>query len=154
TVDSNGPAAGGIVDGIVSSLTINGQGGTNTLLLEDSSDPNLDTGDKVHVTPTQIGAAAGDNYFGPGGFVTYSDLNAVTLDMSDGYFPDTVYLMPSPTTTFYANGGLPPCPMNPDQLPGDALYLDMTGVTGRHLTASGDGPGMWTFTNRQPVVFT
>jgi hypothetical protein len=49
---------------------------------------------------------------------------------------------------------LPSCPLNPDQLPGDALYLDLTGVTGRKLTASGDGRGMWTFTNRQPVVFT
>jgi hypothetical protein len=139
TIDSNGALPSGTVDGVVSSLTINGQGGFNTLTMEDSSDS---TGDRVHVTPTQIGAAAGDTFFGPGGFLTYSKLDQVTMNMSQAYSPDTIYLTPSPATQFFIRGGNPQTPMHRDQLPGDALYLDFTGLTaaqrqGVHLNATG-----------------
>src|SRR5262249_17460930 len=60
TVDSNGALPYGTVDGVVSGLTINGQGGFNALTMEDYSDT---TGDLVHVTPTQVGAAPGDTFF-------------------------------------------------------------------------------------------
>jgi hypothetical protein len=155
-VDSNGgplDPPDGTVDLVVSSLTINGQGGTNALLLEDYSDPGLGSGDVVHVTPTQIGADAGDSFFGAGGSLTYSGLDHVTLDLSNGYFPDTVYLIPSPTTEFELHGNDPHCPMNPDQLPGDALYVDFTGVTDPALVSDGEGNSVWTFGNREDVAF-
>lgn len=156
TVDSNGgplDPPDGTVNFVVSSLTINGQGGINTLRLEDFSDPNLDTGDVVHVTPTQIGADPADNFFGTGGSLTYSGLAHITLDLSNGYFPDTVYLIPSATTAFELHGNDPDCPMNPDQLPGDALYVDFTGVTDPLLLADGEGNATWTFGNREDVAF-
>ncbi len=156
TVDSDGGPIDppvGTVDGIVSSLTINGQGGTNTLRLEDFSDLGLVSGDIVHVTPTQIGADAGDSFFGAGGSLTYSDLSHVTMNLSNGYFPDTVYLIPSATTAFELHGNDPDCPMNPDQLPGDALYVDFTGVTDPLLIADGEGNATWTFSNREDVAF-
>jgi Ca2+-binding RTX toxin-like protein len=139
TIDSNGALPNGTVDGVVSSLTINGQGGFNVLTMEDSSDS---TGDRVHVTPTQVGAAAGDTFFGPGGFLTYSKLDQVTMNMSQAYSPDTIYLTPSTATQFFIRGGDPHAPMHRDQLPGDALYLDFTGLTaaqrqGVHLNATG-----------------
>jgi hypothetical protein len=156
TVDSNnGPLdpPDGTVDGIVSSLTIDGQGGTNTLRLEDYSDPGLVSGDIVHVTPTQIGADPGDSFFGAGGSLTYANLNHITLNLSNGYFPDTVYLIPSATTAFELHGNDPDCPMNPDQLPGDALYVDFTSVTDPLLLADGNGNATWTFSNREDVAF-
>lgn len=152
-VDSNGPDADGTVDLIKSSVTVNGQGGTNTLRLEDFSDPNTVAGDVVHVTPTQIGADASDTFFGTGGSLTYSDLAHVTLNLSNGYFPDTVYLIPSATTEFELHGNDPHCPMNPDQLPGDALYVDFTGVTDPKLVSDGAGNSVWTFSNRENVAF-
>ncbi len=155
-VDSDGGPAdppSGTVDGIVSSLTINGQGGTNTLRLEDYSDLGLVSGDVVHVTPTQIGADPGDSFFGAGGSLAYSDLAHITLNLSNGYFPDTVYLIPSATTAFELHGNDPDCPMNPDQLPGDALYVDFTGVTDPLLLADGNGNATWTFSNREDVAF-
>src|SRR5262249_10589083 len=78
SIDSHGASPNGTVDGVTSSLTINGQGGFNVLTLEDYSDA---TGDVVHVTPTQIGAAAGDTFFGAGGLLTYSKLDQITLNM-------------------------------------------------------------------------
>lgn len=156
SVDSDGGPAdppSGTVDNIVSSLTINGQGGTNSLRLEDYSDLGLVSGDIVHVTPTQIGADPGDSFFGAGGLLNYSDLAHITLNLSNGYFPDTVYLIPSATTAFELHGNDPDCPMNPDQLPGDALYVDFTGVTDPLLVADGNGNASWTFSNREDVVF-
>jgi hypothetical protein len=156
TVDSNGgpeDPPDGTVDLIVSSVTVNGQGGVNTLRLEDFSDPNLVTGDTVHVTPSQIGADPTDNFFGTGGSLTYSDLVHVTLNLSNGYFPDTVHLIPSATTAFELHGNDPDCPMNPDQLPGDALFVDFTGVTDPKLISDGEGNSVWTFGNREDVAF-
>jgi hypothetical protein len=139
---------------IVSSLTVNGQGGTNTLVLEDFSDPNaVAPGDVVHVTPTQIGADVADSFFGTGGSLTHSGLAHVTLDLSNGYFPDTVFLIPSATTEFELHGNDPDCPMFPDQLPGDALYVDFTGVTDPKLISDGEGNSTWTFGNREDVAF-
>lgn len=155
-VDSDGGPVdppSGTVDGIVSSVNVNGQGGTNTLRLEDYSDLGLVLGDIVHVTPTQIGADAGDSFFGTGGSLSYSDLSHITMNLSNGYFPDTVYLIPSLTTAFLLHGNDPHCPMNPDQLPGDALYVDFTGVTDPLLIADGEGHATWTFSNREDVEF-
>jgi hypothetical protein len=140
TIDSNGALPGGTVNDVVSSLTINGQGGFSVLTMEDFSDT---TGDKVHVTPTQVGAVTGDTFFGAGGFLTYSDLDQVTLNMSQAYLPDTIYLTPSRLgTEFFIRGRDPHTPMQRAQLNGDALYQDFTGLTaaerkGVRLNATG-----------------
>jgi hypothetical protein len=145
SIDSNGVAAGGTVNTVVSALTLNGGGGTNTLTLEDSGDTTADT---VTVTPTQVGAAAGNNFFGAGGSLTYSGLNAITMNMGSG--ADTVNLTPSGTTQFSVNAGSPAAPT----LPGDSLNLTLAGAAGASLAMSGPGAGQWTFTNRLPVSFT
>ncbi|MBI1324759.1 hypothetical protein GC170_16455, partial [bacterium] len=133
TVDSNGALPNGTVDGVVSSLTIDGQGGFNVLTVEDYSDT---TGDLVHVMPTQIGAALGDTFFGSGGFLTYAGLDQVTLNMSQAYLPDSIYLTPSRLgTEFFIRGRDPQTPLQRDQLPGDALYLDFTGLTAEERLA-------------------
>jgi hypothetical protein len=126
TVDSNGTTPNGTVTGVVSSLTINGEGGSNVLTLEDSS---AATGARVHVNPTQIGADASDTFFGAGGFLNYSQLDQVFLNMSNAYLPDSIYLTPSPSTEFFIRGGDPHTPLPTAQQPGDALYLNITGLT-------------------------
>jgi hypothetical protein len=80
-VDSNGGQAGGTVKNIASPLTINGQADTNALTLEDSSTALLST---VTVTGTQIGASAGDTFFGPGASLTYSGIGFLKLDAGSG----------------------------------------------------------------------
>jgi hypothetical protein len=75
--------------------------------------------------------------------LTYSDLDQVTLNMSQAYLPDTIYLTPSRLgTEFFIRGRNPQTPMQRAQLPGDALYLDFTGLTaaerlGVRLNATG-----------------
>jgi hypothetical protein len=80
-VDSNGNAAGGTVNLIRSSLTLNGGGGTDILTLVDSSDASSD---KVTFTATTIGAAAADTFFGQGGSLTYGSLAEVVMDLGAG----------------------------------------------------------------------
>lgn len=167
SADSNGSAAGGTVDNIASRLTFDGQAGTNnTAVFQDEDDS---TGDVLHVNPLlarTIGADPADTFFGAGGSAAYANLARLTLNTSNGgpapggdpsITPDTIYLAPDASTTFSVNAGWPHCPMQQYQLPGDALYLDFTGVTGRHLgpdPSDPDSPGAWTFTNRAAVFFT
>jgi hypothetical protein len=126
TIDSNGTLPGGNVQGVVSSLIIKGQG-LNRLMMEDSL---AATGARVHVTPTQIGADIGDTLFGPGGSLTYSGLNQVTMNMSQGSVPDTIYMTPlDQGTQLFIRGGNPHSPLKRAQRPGDALYLDVTDLT-------------------------
>src|SRR5262249_45889061 len=61
---------GGSVEGIVHPVTANLGGQAGDLVLADNS--NEIVTDHVTVTPTQVGAAPGDTYFGPGGSLTYS----------------------------------------------------------------------------------
>ncbi len=152
-IDSNGDTAGGTVDNVLSQITIDGQSGANTLHLEDFDDLSTMIRDIIHVTPTEIGADASDSFFGSGGSLTYNNLAHVTLNLSNQYAPDEVHLIPSADTSFELHGNDPDCPMNPDQLPGDALFVDFTGVTDPLLVADGAGNATWTFGNREDVAF-
>jgi hypothetical protein len=85
-IDSNSAAnLLGDVNGIVSSLTINGQDGADVALLDDTGDasPTLYT-----VSDTQVGAGVGDALFGIGGQLTYSSL--ASLSIANGFGGDTV----------------------------------------------------------------
>jgi hypothetical protein len=146
SIDSNGAAAGGTVDAIVSLLTVNGQGGSNSLTLEDSSDT---TADVVTVNPTQIGAA-GDSFFGAGGSTAYSGITTATFSMPSAALGDIVYLTPSATTAFTIYGNSPTGPANKD---GDNLIFDLTGVTGKKFDKLGKFAGKWTFNGFQPVTY-
>src|SRR5262249_14726851 len=141
---------GGTVAGILSNVTINGEAGTNTLTLEDSSAPAAAT---VTVTATSVGAAPGDNFFGAGGSLTYSGLATLILNMDNAPQGDTINLTPSATTAFVVNGGGPGFPTTT----GDSLRLDLTGAADTVLAIPlPGGPQLcqWSFSNRQPVTFT
>jgi hypothetical protein len=144
-IDSNGAAAGGTVNGFQSALTINGDAGTNTLTLTDTDDT---TGDRVTVTDKEVGAAAGDTFFGTGGSLTYSGITTLTLNLGSG--GDTVPLTPSATTAFVVNGGGPGF----DQATRDALVIDVSGFASFDLQGSARDAGRWAFPNRQAVTFS
>jgi hypothetical protein len=143
SIDSNGAAAGGLVDAVLSSLMVDGEGGTNSLLIEDSSDT---TGDNVQVTPTAVGATG--DLFNSGGSLTYSGIALLTLDLGSGTTGDSVHVSPSSTTSFVVNGN------GPSTAPGDSLNLNFTGISGRQLATTAPGAGVWTFDNAQPVSYT
>ena len=90
------------VDTVRSHLTVDGGGGpTNALSLIDSADP---TPDQVTVTLSQVGAAPGDNFFGPNGSFTY--LNLTQLNLVTGLADDTINVQSTdPGTKLLLGGG-------------------------------------------------
>jgi hypothetical protein len=138
--------ANGSVKNIRSPLTLSGNGPKDTLLLDDSQ---ATAQDKVTVTPTQVGAAATDQFFGAGGSLNYSNMPSLTLNLSHAA-DDTVALTPSAATAFFLNG-------DPSEFAaghGAVLDIDLTGVLSEQLTSTGPGAGVVTFTNRHSVTFS
>ncbi len=84
------------VDGVLAALTINGQGGTNSLVLDDSSDT---TSDQVTVSATQVGAGTGDRFFGDGGSLTYGGF--ATLMLNAGQAGDVINVTGTAMGTAY-----------------------------------------------------
>ncbi len=80
-VDSIPATAGGTLEGVKSSLVINGLGGPDTLLLEDTNDA---TPDQFSLTDGTLSAKGSDNLFGPGGRLFYDDLEALGLVAGSG----------------------------------------------------------------------
>jgi hypothetical protein len=137
--------ANGSVKNIRSQLTLSGNGPKDTLVVDDSQATSQD---KVTVTPTQVGAAATDQFFGTGGCLNYGGMSALTLNLSHAA-DDTVALTPSTATAFFLNG-------DPSEFAaghGAALDIDLTGVVNELLTSTGPGAGVVTFGNRQSVTF-
>jgi hypothetical protein len=145
-VDSNGLTAGGTVDTIRGAISVIGQSGADTLLLEDSSDT---TGDTLTVDDVTIGFA-GDTFFGVGGQLTYVQVPTVTLNLSAGTAGDLVSLTPSPVTVFNINGNSPAAPTST----GDRLTLTLTGVTNPVRTPTSAYDGSWAFADRHAVNYT
>ncbi len=145
-IDSNGAAAGGTVDNVRGTVAIDGQGGNDTLTLEDSSDT---TADVVTVTAMQVGVA-GDSFFGAGGSLTYAQIPTLTLNMPSDATGDIINVTPSAATAFNVNGFAPVTSTGI----GDRLNLDLTGATTPVNTPSSAVNGQWTFGNRLPVTYT
>ena len=143
--DTNTLANGtGKVTSITSLVTINGNGGSNTLTVDDSG---VVSPAKVHVTPTQIGAAVGDSLFGTGGSVNYAGISTLTVSTPGASAGDTIFVRPSAATAFTINGGYP------TTYPGVTMTLADADATNPHLTPNGTGAGQYIFSNRQPVTF-
>jgi hypothetical protein len=132
----------GTVQNIRSALTLHASGATDTLLVDDSG---ATTQDIVTVTPTQVGAAATDKFFGSGGSLLYLSVPRLTLNLSNAK-DDVINLTPSASTAFTVNG-------NRTQFQaghGALLNLNLNGVN----TPGKPGDGQWTFGNRQAVTYT
>jgi hypothetical protein len=143
-IDSNGAAAGGTVDTILGPITVNGQGGTDTLNLEDSSDT---TNDIVTANATTVGVP-GDTFFGAGGGVTHTELESINLELTSSTTGDVAHVTPTGTVTFFVDGNSPVSAGL-----GDRLNLVLDGVTSPVHTPTSAINGGWTFANRQPVNY-
>jgi hypothetical protein len=136
----------GTLQNIRSALTVHGAGATDTLVVDDGS---AATQDMVTVTATQVGAAAGDKFFGAGGSLAYIGLPRVTLNLSQAN-DDVVNLTPNATTAFMTNGS----PTAFQAGHGALLNLNLIAVTNPVNTTGLPGAGQWTFGNRQAVTYT
>jgi hypothetical protein len=143
-IDSNGAAAGGTVNNILGGIGVNGQDGTDTLILDDTDDA---TNDVLTVDDTKIGIP-GDTYFGTGGSVQHSGLETINIDLTSSATGDVINLIPSVAITYTIDGNAPTTPGT-----GDRLNLDLAGVTNPLNTPSSAINGVWTFGNRQPVNY-
>jgi hypothetical protein len=104
-LDDNGAAnAGGVVNYFNFNISVDGGGNVgDTLILEDISDP---TSRQVTITPTTIGAGAGDNFFAPFVKLNYTGINTILLDMSAAAGPgDGIVLTgTAPGVAYIING--------------------------------------------------
>jgi hypothetical protein len=140
-LDTDPAVNAGTVKFIQGPVVFDGGAGTNNVVNIVDIDTVADT--VVNVTPTQVGAAAGNNLFSPGVALTYSNVNLLSLILGSGN--DTARVVPSATTAFTLNGGPQPT--------ADILDLDLTGVTSPHLTGTAAN-GSLTSANRQTVTFS
>ncbi len=119
------------------------------ILVSDNADTSINT---VHLTYTTLGAGAGDNLFGPGGSLQFSDLvnfgafPGITLNLGSG--ADTVFAEPMAVARVTVNGG------NPTSAPGDVLWLSLVGVTSPVFAPNGVGAGTYTFRNAAAFNYT
>jgi hypothetical protein len=135
-VGSDGTHAG-IVKHIISSLTLDGGGGTNSLTLDDSG--NTTSLDQLGLNATGAGGPA---FFGTGGSLHYSAFSSVTLQSSNAdpitHQGDNIMVTPQSGMLFTINGN------KPSVLPGDALTV--TPVIGTVTDHPGTTPGSGFFT--------
>jgi hypothetical protein len=134
-VGSDGTHAG-VVRNIISSLTLDGGGGTNSLTLDDSG--NTTTLDQVGLNATGAGGPA---FFGTGGSLHYSGFTDVTLQASHATSVtsgNAIGVIPQGGMDFFING------RNASVGPGDALTV--TPVIGTVTDHPGTPPGSGFFT--------
>ena len=113
---------GSTLAGIVGAMTINGGAGANNSLTLDNSGSTV--ANTVTISPTAVGIATGDSFFPAGGGLNYSNIQSLTVDTSNATQGDQINVFPSATTTFSINAG------NPTTSPGDALLMNLEGITG------------------------
>jgi hypothetical protein len=126
-------------------LTLIGVGPGSGVLVDDSASTTVD---RVTVNATHVGAAAADQFFGPGGSLTYANLGSVAVNLSNA-FDGVVSLAPAGSTAFTLTGSRSAFQAGH----GAALNVDLTGVTNPVNTPSMPGSGRWTFGNRQAVGY-
>jgi hypothetical protein len=125
---------GPLLSTLGSPVTIDGGGGVNTLDFTGTTDALVMTLNGAAVT----------------GVTNLTATNIQSLVGGDN--SDTFTVMPSATTAYDINGGLP----NPPASPGDALIVDASGTTNPAFSSTSTPTGLqgsFTFGNRQPVNF-
>ena len=96
--------AAGTANDVCNRLDVYGHEGHDTLILEDGSEPLPAV---VTVSWKDVGAEPGDTYFNGGGFVTYSELEELTVNA--GTSGDTIYVTgtsPGTETRIHGGGGI------------------------------------------------
>lgn len=109
------------------------------------------TGDTGHLTASTLGAAPGDNLFGPGGSLEFSNIvnsslsSGITLNLGSG--ADAIFAQPLASAQVTINAG------NPTSAPGDALNLVL--ATAQNYVVNGTpANGNVTSTNLMTLSYT
>jgi hypothetical protein len=137
-----------VVSGIQGGLYLNGgEGGTDNVTIYNYSDT---VGRVLQIDANSVGAAAGDNLFGPGGFLYYANITG-TFNVKLGGGSDTVFVVPTPNTPFLIEGN----GQDPGLLAGgDFIGLALAGVTDPVFTPGAAGAGTYTGTDVAAVSYT
>jgi len=133
-VDSNGSGGGGTVNGIASLLTINGNGASDSVTLNDMSDTLANTV-TIDGTTSQVGQGATDNFFGTNGKLAYTNIATMNVNMGNTA-GDIVNITPVAGMTFNLDGNNPTT-HSPPVTPGD--ILNYTGSGTKTVTGAGSG---------------
>lgn len=89
--------------GILGAVYLYDSDGTDSVSIDDRADV---TGKTLHIDQYFVGGAAGDNLFGPGGYLYYVGIaGAMTIKLGSG--ADTVYAAPNPLTPLFIEGNGP-----------------------------------------------
>ncbi|TWU28476.1 beta strand repeat-containing protein [Bythopirellula polymerisocia] len=99
----------------------------------------------VHLDSNSLGSHAGDNLFGDGGSLFFSDITALTLTLGTG--ADTVYAQPLLDATVSIVGN------NPTTAPGDTLNLTLAAAQ-NYLVNGSSSNGNVTSTNLKTITYT
>jgi MBG domain (YGX type)/Bacterial Ig domain/Bacterial Ig-like domain (group 3) len=141
------------VDAIQGIVSFFGGADGGTIFVYDNSDT---TGDTVHLTSTSLGVGPGDNFFGTGGALYFSDVvnfespflgtfPGITLNLGSG--ADTIYAEPQASAEILIEAG------DPTTGAGDTLNLGLSQTQSPVIQDFGGGSGQVTSTNRQPVIW-
>jgi hypothetical protein len=116
-------------EGVRGQVRFYGDGGAdNRVVLNDVADA---TGDTFHITQGTIGALPGDDFFGPGGSLSFSSVQRIDITCSQG--TDTVYAQPNAATVININGS------TPSASPGDTLNLALAAAQNPVITGTTSG---------------
>jgi hypothetical protein len=125
---------------VVSPLMVYGRPDKTAVTLDDSG---TGPADQVTIRSQQVGGS--DNFFGPGGSLTYLGLKNLTVNTaSNPTAADTITLSPNPGTAYFINGGA----VN------NSLTLNLGGLPTPAVMETGPGSGSWTFGGRPGVTYT
>lgn len=141
------PIGSQLTSGIRSKLILNGGGGTgDNLTVYDQSDT---IGRTLHIDDHSIGAAAGDDLLGAGGFIDYAAISGpIIVNLGSG--ADTIYARPSDLAPITIRGNGP----SVGEAVGDFLGLAFANIGDPTFAPGAPGAGAWSFSDRQPINFT
>ena len=137
--------------------------GTDSVSIDDRADT---VGRTVHIATSTVGAAPGDDLFGPGGSLSFSGIyGAMTLKLGSG--ADTVYVVPNPLTPIFIEGN-DPAPVaraakravkhvvyaSPLDAGADSVNLALASAVNPVFTAGAPGEGAYSFDNASGVYFS
>ena len=143
------------VDGIGGVIRYTGGTSGGSVVADDSTDT---TGDTLHVDQGSVGAFPGDNLFGAGGALFYSNITALTITLGTG--ADTVYVVPNLVTTITIDGNGPAGAGSSAGSGGsgaaasDFLGLADAKVTNPVFTPNGGTAGSFIFGNAARVTYS
>jgi hypothetical protein len=138
------PLSPSIVTGILGPINIDGSGGgVDDVTIYDNSET---VGRTVDIANNFVGAASGDNLFGAGGYLHYTALGSLTINLGSG--ADTVYAQPDSLTPITIAGN------NPTTAPGDRLFLALATAINPVITHSTSTSGFVTSGNLKKLTYS